>query len=340
MVKNTENIEKLSLGFNLDTRDSYLLFLDIMSGSVDTTEIIKILTALKAKGETTDEITGAVMAIREKMVHIEAPDDTIDIVGTGGDGLNTLNISTASAIVVASLGIKVAKHGNRSVSSLSGASDILTELGVNINISSDSAIKCLNDIDICFMFAPLYHSSFKHVAEARSQLKTRTIFNILGPLCNPANVRNHLIGAYDKKLLLPMSQVLKNLGSNNSWLLHSNDGLDEISISDKTDVAKLHNNKIIEDIIDPNNYVITPAPISKIIGKDAKYNAKELFKVLNGEINAYRDIILINSAAAILISGNCHDIDEGINMASVAIDSKAALQKVNELIEITNKLSI
>tara|TARA_E500000075_G_C6996051_1_gene327039 strand:+ start:1072 stop:2094 length:1023 start_codon:yes stop_codon:yes gene_type:complete len=340
MVKNTEHIEKLSLGFNLDTRDSYLLFLDIMSGSIDTTEIIKILTALKAKGETTDEITGAVMAIREKMVHIEAPDDTIDIVGTGGDGLNTLNISTASAIVVASLGIKVAKHGNRSVSSLSGASDILTELGVNINISSDSAIKCLNDIDICFMFAPLYHSSFKHVAEARSQLKTRTIFNILGPLCNPANVRNHLIGAYDKKLLLPMSQVLKNLGSNNSWLLHSNDGLDEISISDKTDVAKLHNNKIIEDIIDPNNYVITPAPISKIIGKDAKYNAKELFKVLNGEINAYRDIILINSAAAILISGNCHDIDEGINMASVAIDSKAALQKVNELIEITNKLSI
>ena len=340
MVKNTENIEKLSLGFNLDTRDSYLLFLDIMSGSIDTTEIIKILTALKAKGETTDEITGAVMAIREKMVHIEAPDDTIDIVGTGGDGLNTLNISTASAIVVASLGIKVAKHGNRSVSSLSGASDILTELGVNINISSDSAIKCLNDIDICFMFAPLYHSSFKHVAKARSQLKTRTIFNILGPLCNPANVRNHLIGAYDKKLLLPMSQVLKNLGSDNSWLLHSNDGLDEISISDKTDVAKLHNNKIIEDIIDPNNYVITPAPISKIIGKDAKYNAKELFKVLNGELNAYRDIILINSAAAILISGNCHDIDEGINMASVAIDSKAALQKVNELIEITNKLSI
>ena len=340
MVKNTEHIEKLSLGFNLDTRDSYLLFLDIMSGSIDTTEIIKILTALKAKGETTDEITGAVMAIREKMVYIEAPDDTIDIVGTGGDGLNTLNISTASAIVVASIGIKVAKHGNRSVSSLSGASDILTELGVNINISSDSAIKCLNDIDICFMFAPLYHSSFKHVAEARSQLKTRTIFNILGPLCNPANVRNHLIGAYDKKLLLPMSQVLKNLGSNNSWLLHSNDGLDEISISDKTDVAKLHNNKIIEDIIDPNNYVITPAPISKIIGKDAKYNAKELFKVLNGEINAYRDIILINSAAAILISGNCHDIDEGINMASVAIDSKAALQKVNELIEITNKLSI
>ena len=339
MLKNTEYIEKLSLGLNLDTRDSYLLFLDIMSGNINTNEIIKLLTALKVKGETTDEITGAVMAIREKMVRIEAPDDTIDIVGTGGDGLNTLNISTASAIVVASIGIKVAKHGNRSVSSLSGASDILTELGVNINISTDSAIKCLNDIDICFMFAPLYHSSFKHVAEARSQLKTRTIFNILGPLCNPANVKNHLIGAYDKKLLLPMSQVLKNLGSNNSWLLHSNDGLDEISISDKTDVVKLHNNRIIEDVIDPNNHSITSAPISKIIGKDAKYNAKELFKVLNGELNAYRDIILINSAAAILISGNCHDIDEGINMASVAIDSKAALQKVNELIEITNKLS-
>src|SRR6056300_1961476 len=339
MLKNTEYIEKLSLGLNLETRDSYLLFLDIMSGNINTNEIIKLLTALKVKGETTDEITGAVMAIREKMVHIEAPDDTIDIVGTGGDGLNTLNISTASAIVVASIGIKVAKHGNRSVSSLSGASDILTELGVNINISTDSAIKCLNDIDICFMFAPLYHRSFKHVAEARSQLKTRTIFNILGPLCNPANVKNHLIGAYDKKLLLPMSQVLKNLGSNNSWLLHSNDGLDEISISDKTDVVKLHNNRIIKDVIDTNNHSINTATISKIIGKDAKYNAKELFKVLNGELNAYRDIILINSAAAILISGNCHDIDEGINMASVAIDSKAALKKVNELKEITNKLS-
>jgi anthranilate phosphoribosyltransferase len=339
MANNTEYIEKLSSGFNLNTKESYMLFLDIMSGSINTNQIIELLTALKMKGESTDEITGAVMAIREKMAHIEAPDGTIDIVGTGGDGLNTLNISTASAIVVASIGIKVAKHGNRSVSSLSGASDILTELGVNINISADSAIKCLNDIDICFMFAPLYHSSFKHVAEARSQLKTRTIFNILGPLCNPANVKNHLIGAFDKKLLLPMSQVLKNLGSNNSWLLHSNDGLDEISISDKTNVTKLHNDNIVEDIIDPNNYRITPAPITKIIGKDPKYNAKELMKVFNGEINAYRDIILINSAAAILISGNCHDLNEGIHMASVAIDSKAALKKVDELIEVTNKLS-
>ena len=338
MTNNTEYIEKLSSGFNLNTKESYLLFLDIMSGSIKTNEIIELLTALKVKGETTDEITGAVMAIREKMVHIEAPDGTIDIVGTGGDGLNTLNISTASALVVASNSIKVAKHGNRSVSSLSGSSDILTELGVNIDIKPDSCVECINETNICFLFAPLFHGSFKHVAKVRAELKTRTIFNILGPMCNPANVKKHLIGAYDLALLRPMTEVLKNLGSEAAWLVHSNDGLDEVSISDKTFIHKLDSGHISEEVFEIKNTNIRPAKISEIVGGDASHNAKELIKIFKGEKNPYREIVSLNSAAALVMCGYSSNIEDAIAISKESLDSGKALQTLEHLIDVSNRL--
>jgi len=196
MPEITDYIEKINNKQSLSVLESYNVFISIMSGNCVDDDISNFLIGLKNKGESIDEIIGAVRAIREKMTTIMVPDGAIDIVGTGGDGYKTLNISTASALVVASNSIKVAKHGNRSVSSLSGSSDILTELGVNIDIKPDSCVECINETNICFLFAPLFHGSFKHVAKVRAELKTRTIFNILGPMCNPANVKKHLIGAY------------------------------------------------------------------------------------------------------------------------------------------------
>ena len=276
-------IEKINNKQSLSVLESYNVFISIMSGNCVDDDISNFLIGLKNKGESIDEIIGAVRAIREKMTTIMVPDGAIDIVGTGGDGYKTLNISTASALVVASNSIKVAKHGNRSVSSLSGSSDILTELGVNIDIKPDSCVECINETNICFLFAPLFHGSFKHVAKVRAELKTRTIFNILGPMCNPANVKKHLIGAYDLALLRPMTEVLKNLGSEATWLVHSNDGLDEVSISDKTFIHKLDSGHISEEVFEIKNTNIRPAKISEIVGGDASHNAKELIKIFKGE---------------------------------------------------------
>ena len=331
-------IEKISSERNLTEDESYYAFNLIMSGKCSEAQIGAFLLALKTRGETSNEIIGAVKAIREKMVTIETPDGTIDIVGTGGDGLKTLNISTAASIVVAGQNIKVAKHGNRSVSSLSGASDILNELNININLSPQSAIKCLNETNICFLFAPLYHESFKHVGKIRSEIKTRTIFNILGPLCNPGNVKLHLLGVYNKNWLTPMIKTLHSLGSKRAWAVHSMDRLDEISISDKTYISKLSNNEIKETILDFKHHKIQKKPISRILGNDPKHNAKELVKILKGEKNAYRDIVVLNSAAAFVVSQLCKTINEGIDIAEESIDRGNAFEVLNKLEILSNKL--
>ena len=338
MSELTDYIEKIINKQSLSVLDSYNAFMRIMSGDCVDHDISKFLISLKNKGESIDEIIGAVRAIREKMTTIMVPDGAIDIVGTGGDGYKTLNISTASALLVASNGIKVAKHGNRSVSSLSGSSDILTELGVNINMKPDSSVECINETNICFLFAPLFHGSFKHVAKVRAELKTRTIFNILGPMCNPANVKKHLIGTYDFDLLRPMTEVLKNLGSDAAWLVHSNDGLDEVSISDKTFIHKLDSGHISEEVFEINNTDITPAKISEIIGGDASYNARELIKIFKGEKNPYREIVSLNSAAALVMSGFSRNIEDAIAISKESLDSGKALQTLEHLIRVSNGL--
>ena len=331
-------IEKINNKQSLSVLESYNAFISIMSGNCVDDDISNFLIGLKNKGESIDEIIGAVRAIREKMTTIMVPDGAIDIVGTGGDGYKTLNISTASALVVASNGIKVAKHGNRSVSSLSGSSDILTELGVNIDIKPDSCVECINETNICFLFAPLFHGSFKHVAKVRAELKTRTIFNILGPMCNPANVKKHLIGAYDLALLRPMTEVLKNLGSEAAWLVHSNDGLDEVSISDKTFIHKLDSGHISEEVFEIKNTNIRPAKISEIVGGDASRNAKELIKIFKGEKNPYREIVSLNSAAALVMCGHSRNIEDAIAISKESLDSGKALQTLEHLISVSNRL--
>jgi len=338
MPEITEYIEKINNKRSLSVIESYNAFMSVMSGDCVDGDISNFLIGLKNKGESIDEIIGAVRAIREKMTTIIVPDGAIDIVGTGGDGYKTLNISTASALVVASNGIKVAKHGNRSVSSLSGSSDILTELGVNINIKPDSCEECINETNICFLFAPLFHGSFKHVAKVRAELKTRTIFNILGPMCNPANVKKHLIGTYDFALLRPMTEVLKNLGSEGAWLVHSNDGLDEVSISDKTFIHKLDSGHISEEVFEINNTDIKPAKISEIVGGDASYNAKELIKIFKGEKNPYREIVSLNSAAALVMCGFSGNIEDAIAISKESLDSGKALQTLEHLIRVSNRL--
>ena len=338
MSEITDNIEKINNKQSLSVLESYNAFMSIMSGDCVDDDISNFLIGLKNKGESIDEIIGAVRAIREKMTTIMVPDGAIDIVGTGGDGYKTLNISTASALVVASNGIKVAKHGNRSVSSLSGSSDILTELGVNIDIKPDSCVECINETNICFLFAPLFHGSFKHVAKVRAELKTRTIFNILGPMCNPANVKKHLIGAYDLALLRPMTEVLKNLGSEAAWLVHSNDGLDEVSISDKTFIHKLDSGHISEEVFEIKNTNIRPAKISEIVGGDASHNAKELIKIFKGEKNPYREIVSLNSAAALVMCGHSRNIEDAIAISKESLDSGKALQTLEHLINVSNRL--
>ena len=338
MAEIIDYIEKINNKQNLSVLESYNVFISIMSGNCVDDDISNFLIGLKNKGESIDEIIGAVRAIREKMTTIMVPDGAIDIVGTGGDGYKTLNISTASALVVASNSIKVAKHGNRSVSSLSGSSDILTELGVNIDIKPDSCVECINETNICFLFAPLFHGSFKHVAKVRAELKTRTIFNILGPMCNPANVKKHLIGAYDLALLRPMTEVLKNLGSEAAWLVHSNDGLDEVSISDKTFIHKLDSGHISEEVFEIKNTNIRPAKISEIIGGDASHNAKELIKIFKGEKNPYREIVSLNSAAALVMCGYSNNIEDAIAISKESLDSGKALRTLEHLISVSNRL--
>ena len=338
MPEITDYIEKINNKQSLSVLESYNVFISIMSGNCVDDDISNFLIGLKNKGESIDEIIGAVRAIREKMTTIMVPDGAIDIVGTGGDGYKTLNISTASALVVASNSIKVAKHGNRSVSSLSGSSDILTELGVNIDIKPDSCVECINETNICFLFAPLFHGSFKHVAKVRAELKTRTIFNILGPMCNPANVKKHLIGAYDLALLRPMTEVLKNLGSEAAWLVHSNDGLDEVSISDKTFIHKLDSGHISEEVFEIKNTNIRPAKISEIVGGDASRNAKELIKIFKGEKNPYREIVSLNSAAALVMCGHSRNIEDAIAISKESLDSGKALQTLEHLISVSNRL--
>jgi len=338
MTNISEYIELIANKKKLTLEESKKVFNIIMSGNVSENQIAGFLIALKSRGESVNEISGAVSAIREKMIHIDIPEDSIDIVGTGGDGFGTYNISTTVTFVLAGCGVYVAKHGNRSVSSLSGSSDILTELSVNINLTPSNLTKCINETNICFMFAPIHHQSFKYVANTRKELGVRTIFNLLGPLCNPGNVKNHLIGVYDKKWLNPIATTLHQLGSEKAWIVHGNDGLDELTTTDKNYITELKHGKYKEFELNCTDHNLNKSNIKNLKGGDPKKNAYELTKVLNGEKNAYRDIVLLNSSAGLMLLNKCKDIDEGIEMAKESIDSGSAIASLKKLIKITNKL--
>ena len=293
------------------------------------------LMALRTRGETVDEYAAAAFVMRAKCNAVVAPPGAMDIVGTGGDGKGTLNISTATAFVVAGAGVVVAKHGNRNLSSRSGAADALTEMGLNVMVGPEVVERCLSEAGIGFMMAPMQHPAIRHVMPVRAELGTRTIFNILGPLTNPAGVKRQLTGAFSASLIRPMAETLLALGSQRAWLVHGGDGTDEISIAAPTQVAALEDGAIREFTIHPEDAGLPVHPFEAIMGGTPAENAAAFRALLNGKGGAYRDAVLFNTAAALLVADKAANLREGVEMARESIDSGAALAKIETLKRIT-----
>lgn len=323
-------------GERLSFADAQTAFNIIMSGQATQAQIAAFLVALRMRGETVDEISGAAEVIRGKCLAVRAPADAMDIVGTGGDGSGTLNISTATALVVAACGVPVAKHGNRAVSSKSGTADVQTALGININADFSRIESALAEVNIGFMLAPRHHESFRHVGPVRAELGVRTIFNILGPLCNPAGVKRYLLGVYAAEWVRPLADVLAKLGCERAWVVHGAGGLDELSTLGENTVAIVENGKVSEHTITPEEAGLPRSTLDALKGGDSTYNAGRLNALLAGERDAFRDIVLFGAAAALQVAGKVQELREGATMAAVAIDSGKARQTLDGLIRITN----
>ncbi len=308
----------------------------IMSGDATPAQIGGFLMALRTRGETVDEYAAAAAVMRSKATMVQGGADAIDIVGTGGDGKGTLNISTAAAFVAAGAGVRVAKHGNKALSSKSGTADALTEMGVNVMVEAPVAQRALAACGICFMMAPMHHPAMRFVGPARVELGTRTIFNILGPLTNPAGVKRQLTGAFSPALIRPMAETLLALGSEKAWLVHGGDGTDELSISAPSKVAALENGTVTESQIAPEDAGLPTYPFEEIVGGDAAHNAAAFRALLEGAKSAYRDAVLLNTAAALMVADKAPDLKTGVAMAAESIDSGAAKAKVEALAAATN----
>src|SRR5471032_2221032 len=291
-------IAKVATGASLTRGEAASAFDSMMSGEATPSQMGALLMALRVRGETVDEITGAVTTMRAKMLGVKAPPNAIDVVGTGGDASGSFNISTCAAFIVAGAGVPVAKHGNRAQSSKSGAADVLGALGVNIEQTPDGVARCIAEAGIGFMFAPSHHPAMKNVGPTRVELGTRTIFNLLGPLSNPASVKRQMIGTFSKHWIEPMAQVLKNLGSDCVWVAHGSDGLDEITTTGPTHVAALEGGKVLTFEISPEDIGLPRAKPEALRGGDAETNAKSLLDVLKGKKSAFRDVAILNTAAA------------------------------------------
>jgi anthranilate phosphoribosyltransferase len=329
-------IAKVAAGSALSREEAAHAFDRMMSGEATPSQMGGLLMALRVRGETVDEITGAVTTMRAKMLKVDAPPDAIDVVGTGGDASGSYNISTCAAFVVAGTGVPVAKHGNRALSSRSGAADVLGALGVKIDLSPERVGECISQAGIGFMFAPAHHPATKNVAPTRVELGTRTIFNLLGPLSNPANVKRQMIGVFSRQWIEPMAQVLKNLGSECVWVAHGSDGLDEITTAGPTYVAALENGTVRTFEINPEDIGVDRAKPEALRGGDAEANATALMAVLKGAKGPFRDIAVLNAAAALVVAGRAKDLKEGAALAKRAIDSGEAEGRLDRLIAISN----
>jgi anthranilate phosphoribosyltransferase len=311
-------------------------FAALFEGEATPAQMGGFLMALRTRGETVDEYAAAASVMRAKCNKVRAPAGAIDIVGTGGDGKGTLNISTATAFVVAGAGVVVAKHGNRNLSSKSGAADALTELGLNVMIGPEVVERCLDKAGIGFMMAPMHHPATRHVMPVRQELGTRTLFNILGPLTNPAGVTRQLTGAFSAALIRPMAEVLQALGSERAWLVHGGDGTDELSIALPSRVAALADGAITEFEVHPEDAGLPVHPFEAILGGTPAENGAAFRRLLEGESGAYRDAVLLNSAAALIVADRAASLPEGVEIAADAIDSGRALEKVEALVALTN----
>jgi anthranilate phosphoribosyltransferase len=329
-------IGKVAAGQHLTRAEAEEAFGVIMSGEATPVQIGSFLTGLRMRGETVDEIAGAVATMRARMLRVEAPEGAIDVVGTGGDATGSYNISTASAFVVAGAGVPVAKHGNRALSSRSGAADTLTALGVKIDLAPEDIARCIREAGIGFMFAPAHHSAMKHVGPARAELGFRTVFNLIGPLSNPASVRRYLLGVFSPDWVEPLANVLATLGAERAWVVHGAGGFDEISPAGETRVAALDNGTVTVFTVTPETAGLSPSPAEAIKGGDAEHNAAALRGVLAGVKDAYRDTVLLNAGAALVVAGRARDIAEGARLAAEVIDSGKAHDKLDLLVAISN----
>ncbi len=309
----------------------------IMSGQATPAQIAGFLMALRLKGESVDEISGAVKVIRSKAVSVQAPPGAMDIVGTGGDGAGTLNISTATALVVAACGVPVAKHGNRALSSRSGAADVLTALGVNIDADLALIERAIAEANIGFMMAPRHHLSFKYVGPVRVEMGVRTVFNILGPLCNPAGVKRYLLGVFSKDYVRPIAEVLARLGCEKAWVVHGADGLDELSTTGSNFICAVDGTDIKEFELSPEEVGLARGTLADLKGGDGTYNAERLLDLLRGQRDGYRDIVLLGAAAALIIAGKVDELETGVAMAADVIDSGAAMETLEALKAITTR---
>lgn len=330
-------INKVVNGDNL-TEDEASEAMDIIMNNYSTdSQIASFITALRMKGETVEEITGFAKTMRKKAMHVSGLEDALDIVGTGGDQLHTFNISSTSAFVIAGAGVKVAKHGNRSVSSKSGSADVLEELGINISLSPDRIKEIIDEIGIGFMFAPVFHKSMRFAATPRRQTGLRSVFNILGPLANPGATKYMLMGVYDEALLETLAKVLVKLGVKGGLVIHGRDGLDEVSTTTETLIYELKDGSIKNYIIKGEDYGINRAEVEDLVGGDAKENARITRDILEGKKGAKRDIVIFNSGCALYARGVVSSIDEGIKMAENSIDEGKALGKLEALVELSNR---
>ena len=302
-----------------------------MSGNITEDLIFSFLKGLSSKGETADEIAGGVYVLREKSLKVKAPDNIIDTCGTGGDGKNTLNISTASSLLLASMDVKVAKHGNKALSSKCGSADVLERLKININLKPDGVANSIEKNNFGFMFAPNYHLAMKYVAPIRKKIGSRTIFNLLGPLSSPANVKKQVVGVFDKKWLLPFGEALKNLKTHHARIVHSNDGMDEISPFVETNIVELKNDNIKEFVINPKKFGIKYDNPENLKGKDADYNANKIIDIFSGNKNEFSDAVCLNSAAGLVISQKIHNFEEAFEFSNKHLESGKALTHLKKI---------
>lgn len=330
---------KVAMGESLTRDEAAYVFDRMMSGEATPSQMGALLMGLRVRGETVEEIAGAVSVMRAKMLPVEAPDNAVDVVGTGGDASGSYNISTCASFIVAGAGAPVAKHGNRALSSKSGAADVLSALGVRIDLPPEGISRCIAEAGIGFMFAPAHHPAMKHVGPTRVEMGTRTIFNLLGPLSNPAGVKRQMVGVYSKAWLAPLAEVLKTLGSERAWVVHGSDGLDEITISGTTDIASLEDGHIHTFEIAPELVGLKRAEPGALKGGDAEHNAVALRAVLDGEPGPYRDVAILNAAAALLIAGRAPDLIHGVEMATTSLDTGSARARLETLIHVSEKLA-
>jgi anthranilate phosphoribosyltransferase len=329
-------IAKVAAGSQLSRADAAAAFDAILSGEVTPSQLGGFLMALRVRGETVEEITGAVTAMRAKMLPVAAPAGAIDVVGTGGDGSGSYNVSTLAALIVAACGVPVAKHGNRAASSKSGTADTLAALGVKIGVAPALVERCIREAGIGFMLAPTHHAAMRHVGPTRAELGTRTIFNLLGPLANPAGVKRQLVGVFSAAWLTPMAEVLRNLGSERVWVTHGADGLDEMSTTGTTKIVELKDGVIRAFEIAPEDVGLTRVDLAALKGGDAAYNAEALKAVLAGARNAYAEIAMLNAAGALVVAGKARELAEGVAMAGDALASGATKLVLDRLVDVSN----